>query len=477
MSDFHSLFRESLDKRKLTIYRLSKELQIDRSTLYQVQNGGRLPTAQVFRRMASYLNLSSREEKQWLEAWKRERLGPNHYYLRRKVEVCVRMLDKYTYERTAADEPFVWEEQITQTVCAEGKSKAAILLKKLLRAYLLSGDLAILDVHLPLPFFSRCCTGIPWMAGKRSGICVRQLLPLKGQEQEDAVPALEALDGVFGIFFLPREGLEYTPYFYYGEEARESGSLFPYYVVMNGGLFLLSTDQERAMYLPDPQAAAAYRTQFEKALRWASPLFRCYHSPVLAMDDTFGGTQEEKDASVHFFHQPCLMMYLDPGIVQRALCPGYPDRERIAELAMRYYVEQPVYGQGYYNFFTKKGVAAFLRDGRMREFPESLVKPLLPEDRRMLIRRLRDSARCGGNVHCIDGRLIDVPEQVLIDVCFGRQILFSRSNPDTLRYLSISERGLVRSFLEYFRALPTMPGVSDSRESAEILDSLLKRER
>ena len=95
----------------------------------------------------------------------------------------------------------------------------------------------------------------------------------------------------------------------------------------------------------------------------------------------------------------------------------------------------------------------------------------------MLIRRLRDSARCGGNVHCIDGRLIDVPEQVLIDVCFGRQILFSRSNPDTLRYLSISERGLVRSFLEYFRALPTMPGVSDSRESAEILDNLLKRER
>ena len=126
MSDFHSLFRESLDKRKLTIYRLSKELQIDRSTLYQVQNGGRLPTAQVFRRMASYLNLSSREEKQWLEAWKRERLGPNHYYLRRKVEVCVRMLDKYTYERTAADEPFVWEEQITQTVCAEGKNKDAI---------------------------------------------------------------------------------------------------------------------------------------------------------------------------------------------------------------------------------------------------------------------------------------------------------------------------------------------------------------
>ena len=80
------------------------------------------------------------------------------------------------------------------------------------------------------------------------------------------------------------------------------------------------------MYLPESQAAAAYRTQFEKALRRASPLFRSYHSPVLAMDDTFGGTQEEKDASVHFFHQPCLMMYLDPGIVQRALCPGYPDR-------------------------------------------------------------------------------------------------------------------------------------------------------
>ena len=42
MPSFHALFRAYLDQRKLTIYRLSKELQIDRSTLYQVQSGARL---------------------------------------------------------------------------------------------------------------------------------------------------------------------------------------------------------------------------------------------------------------------------------------------------------------------------------------------------------------------------------------------------------------------------------------------------
>ena len=384
------------------------------------------------------------------------------------------MLDKYTYERTKPDGLCAQEEPGARTICADGKSEAVALLKMLLRSGLLAGDLSVLDIHLPLPFFSECCIGIPWTSGKKSGICVRQLFPLK--EQEDAVLALGALDGVFGIFFLSQEGLEYTPYFYYGEESVGSGSLFPYYVVMDGCLFLLSADQEKAMYLPDPQAAAAYRTQFEKTLRGASPLFRCYHSPVLAMDDTFGGMQAEQQPSIHFFQQPCLMMYLDPGIVQRAIRPEYPDRERIARLAMQYYVEKPVYGPGYYNFFTKRGAAAFLQDGKMREFPDSLVERLSREDRRTLVGRLRDFARGGGNIHCVDERLFSVPEHVLIDVCFGQQILFSRSNPDTLRYLSISERGLVRSFQEYFQSLPSMPGVSDSRESAEILDGLLAQE-
>ena len=70
MSDFQSLFQHHLERRGLTIYRLSKELQIDRSTLYQVHSGARLPTVQIFQRMAAYFELSSQEEREWIRAGK-----------------------------------------------------------------------------------------------------------------------------------------------------------------------------------------------------------------------------------------------------------------------------------------------------------------------------------------------------------------------------------------------------------------------
>ena len=110
----------------------------------------------------------------------------------------------------------------------------------------------------------------------------------------------------------------------------------------------------------------------------------------------------------------------------------------------------------------------------MQEFPDYLVCPLPMEDRLTLISRLRDHACLEkGNVHCINPQLVSVPEHILIDVCSGRQILFSRSRPDALNYLVVSEPGLVRCFQDYFRTLPSTPGVSSREESAAVLDELL----
>ncbi len=475
MSDFHSLFQGSLDKRKLTIYRLSKELKIDRSTLYQVQNGNRLPTVQHFRQLTAYLQLEADEQKRWLEVWKKERLGAKNYHLHCQVERCVQALDSYASVQKPVRQQK--EELSAQTVCVQGEDEAAALLKKLFAACVLSGRREILDIHLPPAFFVACSKETIDAAEGKGKLCVRHLfsLPLRQREEEQEPFFLpEELGCILGIFFLPKKGLEYTPYFYYADEGW-GGTLFPYYAISGQWVFLLSADCEKAVYLPDPQAACAYREQFERSISRAAPLFRSYGNPILAMSDTFGDKmQPHREAvSVHFFHQPCLMMHMDLPIARRTIHPDYPNGNKVVEMALQYYVERQVYGQQYYNFFTRGGVAAFLRDGKMREFPDSLVCPIPKEDRRTLIGRLRDFAKAGGNVYCVDEKLVPVPEHVLIDVCFGEQILFSKSEPETLRYLAISEQGLVAGFLDYFRSLPTTPGVLGREESAAILDSLL----
>ena len=68
---------------------------------------------------------------------------------------------------------------------------------------------------------------------------------------------------------------------------------------LNGKLYLLllSEDQEHALFLANPQAAGAYREQFEAALRCSAPLFRQYHTPIEAMKENFSEGGDTYDTS------------------------------------------------------------------------------------------------------------------------------------------------------------------------------------
>ena len=483
MSDFQNLFRAYLERHKLTIYRLSKDLHIDRSTLYQVQSGARPPTAQIFRRLAAYFKLSPQEERQWLESWKRARMAPRSYQLLQQVESCIQTLEQCPGEGPA---PLPVRRQVTLDVPSgtclyrEGRGELLRLLQALSEACLCPRQQNPVDVHLPAPQREGPFSQFPLFPG---GLRVRQLFPLAHpdeQRTENISAVMDALGGILSRFFSSGGGQEYTPYIYCpsgGEDAGPS-NLFPYYVITDRHVLLLSEQLDRGLLLSDPLAAQAYRRQFELALGQADPLFRCYDSPIQAMREIVsqGSGPGQPPLSAHFFPQPCLMMYADQEIISHGVQPALPNREQLVAFATSCYVDNQAYGRGYYNFFTRQGVAAFLEGGVMQEFPDYLVRPLPLEDRLTLIHRLRDCALLGeGNIHCVDPRLVSVPEYILIDVCFGRQLLFSHSRPDALNYLVVSEPSLVRCFLDYFRALPSMPGVFSREESAAVLDELLAR--
>ena len=473
MMEFQSLFRARLREEKLTIYRLSKELQVDRSTLYQVYHGTRLPTAAIFQKLTAFFQLSVQEERQWLEAWKGARPAPRRYALRRQIEGFLQTLERGERRpparRVHAPQP---ERTAGPCVCVEGAAEVARQISALLGLQRSVGEPGLVDLHLPFSFFSR-----PESAGfSLEGLRVRHLFALpppgRGREAETA-SLLHLLEEILRRFLSVRDSRAYVPYFY--NAPRESNfGLFPYSAAGGRRVFFVSGDLTHGLLLDNAQAAEAHRAQFDRALERAAPLVRGYRHPIQAMEELLVPAPDGRTASAHFFHQPCLVMYADREILDHALRPDCPNRENVLEAALAYYVESAAYGPDFYNYFTREGAAAFLAGGQMQEFPVNLVRPLPLEDRVTLLRRLRDSVRSPeGNVYCVRPELVSIPERLVLDVCFGRQILFSRSCPDALDYLVVSESGLVRGFMDYFRTLPATPGVASREESARLLDELL----
>lgn len=484
MPSFHKLFRKYLDQRNLTVYRLSKELQIERSTLYQVQSGARLPTVQMLHRLSNHLRLSPQEEQHWLEAWKRERLGPGHYQLRQRVEICIQTLEQYTKRRSANQDI---RRRVTldipkeRSVALEGRREIMGLLQDLIEVQLSRRGGGPVDIHLPFQALAECRGCLERPALPQDGPRMRQIFSLSLPEQiqpEDLSSMVDILNDVLANFFAPGGYARYIPYFYYDNAVPENGlsNLFPYYVITDRHMVLLGEALDQAIVLSDPVAVDAFRQRFQANLSQARPLFRQYDSPIQALEDIQPmALQSTHEAfSTHFFRQPCFVMLADPDIVGRCIRPDFPNREQVLRAVVAHYIEGCAFGPEDYNFFTRSGIADFLADGIMREFPSSLLLPLCLEDRLTLIRRLRDRAgEEGANIYCVDERLVSVPANVNIDICFGRLMIFSRSQPEDLSYLVVSEPTVIRCFLDYFRALPCAPGVSDRAETVAILDQLL----
>ena len=97
MSDFSDTLRYYITEKGTKIYDLTKQLGIDRSTLYQILKGKRNPPSdQQIVRIADYMKLSLSERERLLEQAKISRLGKQVYYQRKGVEQFLSELEKET---------------------------------------------------------------------------------------------------------------------------------------------------------------------------------------------------------------------------------------------------------------------------------------------------------------------------------------------------------------------------------------------
>ena len=87
MTDFSQLLDKFVKEKKIHIYSMAKYCGIDRSTLYKIINGKRLPPISSIRdKMANFMQLTPDEIRQFNLAWTISTVGKSNYYRRKSVE-------------------------------------------------------------------------------------------------------------------------------------------------------------------------------------------------------------------------------------------------------------------------------------------------------------------------------------------------------------------------------------------------------
>lgn len=254
--------------------------------------------------------------------------------------------------------------------------------------------------------------------------------------------------------------------------------LLPVFVLLPEAALFTNAAGDRGLCLADPEQVALLRAEYERSFRAAEPLL------------SMAGETHSYDESMQLYEklitppatcctlrsQPPLSMYLDMDMALRAAGTTTPLTPEVLNAMLQYLTNWITLRPGAY--FTEQGVLDFVQTGRLCDVPAAFYNPLPPEDRRELLCRLRE--------HCADGRqtlrLLDPtafapPPETLLTVFRGRgAVLCRRLNAEAAacREFLMTDEPLTESLWQYLSRLGETDLVRTQQYTLDFIDSCIR---
>lgn len=239
------------------------------------------------------------------------------------------------------------------------------------------------------------------------------------------------------------------------------GVLYPYSIITSSGVLLLNEAMDRALFSTTPAIIDACRAQFENALSKTKQFYTLYlgREQVLdfALSHWIGGY-----SGYQYFASPCFSAYLTRKIVDKYAPEG---EEKLFE---EYYNSVQT-GDCYISFCTETGLLRFAQDGKMGEYPISLVPALEPVDRKEVLEIMLYQPPENAQLYLIDEDKLPVSDEFVFSVTNEKQIFSFRKGLPKMRIFCFTEQNLIEVFTEFFDSLPESDFVRPKEELEQVL--------
>ena len=301
MSYFSDQLSRFFSERQISYSRCAADLSIDRSSLYQILHGKRLPANnQIISSLCQYLHLNAAEESALLEAYQITLQGYDHYWAVQNVKDffhwCehISAFDSFTPTQTAM--PSAWDPHRTVVY---GKENVASMASSLIHHFF-SEDTGFSIIAFYLPpdavFLSsvrqalHSCGPICGNKAIASAMQIEWLTPLDNSGHIDCQHHFYNLDVLKEYLrFLSLPQTTSCHYFYQrisnGPENCSTG--FPYYLLLPNGVLELARQLDTALYVDSKEVHDKMYLRFQNQWKKTTALFQEADDPLDLQKDSF----------------------------------------------------------------------------------------------------------------------------------------------------------------------------------------------
>lgn len=301
---FHSLLNSIIDSQSVTKNSLINETGIDRSSFYQILSGKRIPTKDQITSIIRQLDISATDEMALYDAFYLERLGEVNYHYLKFTEKCLRVIGSPYIDANASNNQTPSRSQELQNKLPDNpidtdQSQAATgtilyhstdeiicgLTKFLIHASKKENN--HLQVSLPFDLSSRIklFSNIQSLitSGKFQNATISQILHFQTKNPNDITEKLDGFATLLESILTKGTNITYNIYYYSNEQkvSKNSGVLFPFYIITDDASLLLNADANKGCLLTDPSLIGFMRKEFDSVFDHAKPFLSSFSQKEL----------------------------------------------------------------------------------------------------------------------------------------------------------------------------------------------------
>lgn len=484
MNDLSKSLKILIQRYPGTMAELARQAQIDRSSLYKIQDGKRMPNRAQLQRLIQALGLSARQAEHLTAQYDELRSGAQAHRtdeaLYELLQTALRSHDHLMDDvvapapRSEADLAAAFANR-----CYQGYQAVTQQFYLLLIRYLRSNEKRPLMLS---PFAGERALSsiiISAFSAEAAHKPVWHLLRFVANDeaQENFIGNVRTVSRA--LPFLVLRTMQY--------EARLSrspfagplpGILMPVYVLFPDVAVMMDFTLQKCICLTEPSIVQCLRMEFSRQYLEA-PVFFSLESDAHTFEQSmqFGKQLLEGGTEAYYLRaQPPVSKFIDMDMISRYAPQALGPLQSVPAMAdyMHTWLTAP-----YEFYFSEDGLMDFARTGVMTDVDPSLTGPLPPEARRELLLRMRAACENGPSaLRIVSAEAFPLDPRVTLTAYRGRSVVFCTLSDDLregfCREYTMQDVTLANRLADYMSNLKDTSLVRTQRYTLEYIDFCLR---
>lgn len=464
MLRFSQLLSNHIKRKKVNITQMAIYLDIQRTNLYKIKTGERLPkNIEIVKKMAQYLHLDLNDTKELLDAYEIENIGEFIYYRRNDVKEFLKktdfvnpeLLDVTINPITLVDESLI----INNIQTISGINNLFQVMKKIVIDECSNTDLPTIDLMCQ-PIDMRVISVLKTACAVNKETVINHIFCVDNSEDVINYQTynIKCLTNIFSLLSVTNR---YFPFYYYNEISSQSAhfSLFSNVLITKRYTLVFTNDFEYGVIYTDETSRKIYTRMFEIYKQKTNKLLHFLNYEKYCLLTINNDIKANKENLL--FTTPCPTYTIKPEdcISERHLSNNFPNREKFISFYNEFVV---MYNNRIKNnqpnlnlYFTLQGLKYFTRTGYFQDIPPTLSIPLDLDERILILTRWKKFLAGYENVYMLD--FPEYPESSTLTLIFNpEKVSFITITPSgNPIYVQIDEASIVTAFYDYFQSIIT----------------------